>query len=169
MKSGRTPTLVLVLLYACFLAFWAWSEPHLPDRVATHFNFSGQPDGWMSRSASQAFTLVFGLAFPLFIVVLCFIARFLPVGAINVPNREYWLAPERRKETLAYLLRHSLWFACLAVCLVMGMQYLVVKANQQTPPHMDTSFLLGLAGLFLTGVAVWVLVLFRHFRRRGDG
>jgi uncharacterized membrane protein len=164
MKSGPAPALVLVLFYACFLAFWAWSGPQLPERVATHFNGSGEPNGWMSRSTSQNFMLIFGLVFPLFVVLLSSIVRFLPVSVINLPHREYWLAPERREETIDYLLWHSLWFACLSVCFVIGMQYSIVKANQQTPPHLDTSFLLRMAGLFLAGTVVWVLILIQRFR-----
>ena len=137
----------------------------MPERVATHFNGSGEPNGWMSRSANQMFMLAFGLAFPLFVVLLCYLTRFLPSGLVNIPRRDYWLAPERRNETSDYLVRHSLWFACLAVCFVIGIQYSIVQANRLTPPHLSTPILLSVAGSFLAGTAVWVVVLFHHFRR----
>ncbi len=35
----------------------AWSQ--LPPRIATHFNFANQPNGWMSREGSLIFFLVF--------------------------------------------------------------------------------------------------------------
>jgi hypothetical protein len=133
--------------------------------VATHFNGGGEPNGWMSRSDHQKFMLIFGLAFPLLVVLLCYLTRFLPSGLVNIPRRDYWLAPERRKETSDYLVRHSLWFACLAVCFVIGLQYSIVQANQQTPPHLSTMVFLALVGSFLAGTAVWVVVLCRHFRR----
>jgi hypothetical protein len=167
MKPVRIPAFMLVLLYAFFLGVWAWSGDQFAERVATHFNVSGEPNGWMSRSENQKFILLFGLAFPCFVVLLCSIVRFLPVSVINVPHREYWLSPERRKETSDYLFRHSLWFACLAVCFVIGLQYSIVQANRQTPPHLDISLLFAMAALFLAGTAVWMLVLIRHFRRPG--
>lgn len=40
------------LLYAV-----AWNQ--LPERVATHFNFDNQPNGWISRETSLVFSLVF--------------------------------------------------------------------------------------------------------------
>jgi serine/threonine-protein kinase len=123
MKSLRQPAIILALLYACFLSSWAWSASQLPERVATHFNGSGEPNGWMSRSANQMSMLIFGLVFPLFVVVFCFAARFLPAGLINLPDKDYWLAPERRGETFNYLVGHSLWFSRLAVCFVIGLQY----------------------------------------------
>ncbi len=168
MKSFRNPTIVLLLLYACFLSVWASSGSHLPERIATHFNGSGEPNGWMSRSQNQRFMLIFGLLFPLFVVALCFATRFVPTSLINIPHRDYWLTPERRPETFNYLFRHSLWFACLAVGFVTGIQYLTVQANLQTPPHLSTSGIFGLAGCFLAGTAIWIVILFRHFKRSGE-
>ena len=165
MKSPRAAGIVLALLYGCFLGYWAWSGSQLPERVATHFGVGGEPDGWMTRSASQKSALVFGFTFPLFVVVLCFAARFFPSGLINLPRKDYWLAPERRSETFNYLVGHSLWFACLAVCFVIGVQYSIVQANQQTPPHLPTGLVLWVTGAFLAGTAVWVLALVRHFHR----
>jgi serine/threonine-protein kinase len=161
----RIPAIILGLLYVCFLRVWAWAGAQLPDLVATHFSGSGKPNGWMSRSANQTFMLIFGLAFPLFIVVLCYVTRFLPASTINLPNKDYWLAPERRKETYDYLFGLSLWFACLALGFVMGLMYLIVEANKQAPARLSTAGIFGLTGCFLVGTAIWVLVMFRHFKR----
>lgn len=165
MKSSPVARVLLVLLYCCFLSFWAWSGTHLPERVATHFNFNGEPNGWMSRSANQVFMLIFGLSFPLFIVFICWATRFMPAAIINVPHREYWLAPERKRETSDYLLRLSLWFACLAVGFVTGIQYSILQANQQASPHLSPGVLWAVVGPFLAGTGIWALILVRHFRR----
>lgn len=167
MKPLRTSLIVLVLLYVGFLCFWAWSATQLPERIATHFNLSGQPDGWMSRSADQGLTLLLSVFFPSFVVVLSFISRYVP-GITNIPNRDYWLAPERRKQTSNYLVRHSIWFACLAILFVTGIQYSTLQANKQSPPQLSTSMIFLVAGPFLAGVAVWMAVLLRHFRRPVD-
>jgi uncharacterized membrane protein len=165
MKSLLLPAIILALLYQCFLGYWAWSRSQLPERVATHFNAHGEPNGWMSRSTHQTFMLVFGLALPLFIVVLSYATRFLPPFLVNVPHRNYWLAPERRRETSNYLVLHSLWLACLAVCFVIGLQFSIVHANNQEPPHLSMPMILAVVVPFLAGTASWVLVLRRHFRR----
>ncbi len=165
MKSSYAAAIALVLLYACFLSYWAWSGTQLPDRVATHFNGSGEPNGWMSRSTSQTFMLVFGFVFPLFIVGLCYATRFLPASLVNIPNRQYWLARERRTETANYLVGHSLWLACLMVGFVTGIQYSIVQANRQIVPHLATSVLLEVVVPFIAGTAIWVIVLLRHFRK----
>ena len=165
MKSSRTPAILLVLLYLCFLGVWAWSGSQLPDRVATHFNGSGEPNGWMSRSANQGFMLIFGLMFPLFVAVLCYTTRFLPASFVNIPNKDYWLAPERKKETSRYLVHHSLWFSCLALLFVIGIQFSIVQANKQATPQLSMATFLAVVGSFLVGTAVWSVALYRHFRR----
>jgi len=107
MKIFRTPAFLLVLLYSCFFAHLAASSSHLPERVATHFDARGRPDGWMSRTEHLRFMAWFGLAFPLFVPVIVYVIRFLPDRLLNLPNRDYWLAPGRRTETMAYLFRRN--------------------------------------------------------------
>jgi len=165
MKPLWILALALILLYQCFLGCWVWSGSQLPDRVATHFNGGGEPNGWMSRSGHQGSMLVFGLAFPMLFVLLSYATRFLPRGLVNIPYRDYWLAPERRAETSNYLVRQSLWLACLAVCFVIGLQFSIVHANQQHPPHLSVAVLLATVVPFLAGTMIWAFMLMRHFRR----
>ena len=165
MRSSRAAAFVLVLLYAGFLGYWAWSGMQLPERIATHFNGSGEPNGWMSRSANQTLMLIFGFVFPVFMIGLLYATRFLPPYLINIPHRQYWLAAERKTETSDYLVRHSLWLACLMVGLVIGIQYSIVEANRQTPPHLSLTVFLQVMAPFVVGTAIWALVLLRHFRK----
>jgi serine/threonine-protein kinase len=135
--------------------------------LATHFDGTGRPNGWMSRSFHLWFILVFGLTFPLLMAVILFLARFLPDRLINIPHRDYWLAAERRADTFAYLLRQSFWFACIGVCFVAGIHFLIVQANLRPPAHLSTSLLLAVAGGFLLALIGWAVALVRHFRHVG--
>jgi serine/threonine-protein kinase len=162
--QSRYSTILLALLYAGFLGHWSWSGGHLPDRVATHFNGGGEPNGWMSRDSHQTFMLIFGLSFPLLVPGLINLSRWFPRG-LNIPHKEYWLAPERKAETFSYLARHSLWFACLAIFFVTGLQHSIVQANRQIPVHLSASFILVAIGPFLAGTALWAVRLLMHFRK----
>jgi hypothetical protein len=165
MKTIRTPATILGLFYACFLLCLAWSPAQLPERVATHFDGRGRPNGWMSRSSHLSFITVLGFAFPMSIVGISFALRFMPTSLINIPHREYWLASERRTQTLAYIFRHSLWFASLAIGFVIGINLLLIHSNNQFPVRLSTPLLLTLLGCFLAGVALWGISAFRYFRR----
>jgi hypothetical protein len=158
-----SPALVLGLLYLCFFGCLAGSNSQLPRRVATHFDGNGRPNGWMSRTAHLRFMTVFGLGFPLFVPALLYASRFLPDRFYNLPHRDYWLAPARRTETMAYLLRHSLWFSSMALCFVIGIHFTIIQANNLAQVHLSTPLVLALAGCFLAGTAVWGASMLRHF------
>jgi len=163
MKSSRFPILLFVVLYLGFLLFVVFSRSQLPEHVASHFNYNGNPDGWMNRSSYLTFFAVFGCVFPLFVVAMCWLMRFFP-GGINIPHRDHWLAPERNRETFDNLLRQSWWFACLAICFVIGLYCLMIEANRSAPPHFSTSSIITLSGGFIVGVGVWMVTLARQFK-----
>lgn len=161
----RVPLLLFACLYLALITTLLLTGDRLPENVATHFNASGQPDGWMSRANHLLFFALFGLLFPGFVVGLCSITRFVPPSMINLPNRDYWTAPERISETHHRILRHSLWFASLAVAFVVGLYISILEANSHPRPELSLSLLLPITGAFLVGVLIWSLTLILPFRR----
>lgn len=159
MKSSRIPAVLLLASCVGFLWFTFRSVSLLPDPVATHFDLSGQPDGWMSRAGAITFVQAMGLGLPLFIVALSAMIRFLPAGMINIPNREFWLAPERRAETASRMSAAMLWLACLLVCFLAGMHCLTIVANRTVPAHMPASGLWIILAAFLVCLGVWIFFL----------
>jgi serine/threonine-protein kinase len=167
MKSWRLPALFLPLLLACLFGWLAFSADQLPERVATHFDGSGRPNGWMNRSTHLRFLATLGTGLPLLIVGVCFVLRFLPNRRVNLPNRDYWLAAERRAQTFAFLHRHLLWLACLLVGFVIGLHWAILQANRLPSPRLSTPLLLAMTGGLLAGIGVWMVTLLLRFRRKG--
>ncbi len=165
MTRIRTPAILFTLLYIGFLLYVDQTALLLPGRVASHFGIDGQANGWMSRSAYIKFIRIFGLALPAFTVAVGFLTRFLPAGMINIPNRDYWLAPEHRAETYSSVLGFCLWLACLEVAFVGGMHYLTIVANRSTPAHLPTSGLVTVLGMFVLGLGLLIVALVRRFRK----
>jgi uncharacterized membrane protein len=165
----RVPLVLVGVLYLVLFAALLGTFERLPDRVASHFNGAGAPDGWMTRTDYLAFTTGLAIFLPGLVVGLCFALRFMPAWTFNLPNRDYWLAPERRAETFAYFFRHSLWFACLAILFVIGIHLTVVEANNNLPSRLSLPLLLLTAGGFLIGMVVWILKLLWPFlKNRSD-
>lgn len=162
MKSIRTPAIVLGLLYLGFVAYLVFSATQLPDRLASHFNAQGLPDGWMGRADYLRFMAIFGFGFPAFIVGISSLFRLFPQG-INLPHRDYWLAPERRADTYAYLHRLGLWYACMCLCFVVGLHFFVVQANRVPNAHLSNNMIVGLAGGWIAGSNLLVLSMVLHF------
>jgi len=122
--SRVTPRLALLAApFALLLWLWgrlAWIYPALPGRIPTHFGASGRVDGWMSP---QAFVLFNGIVPALMLVVLLgceLLVGRLPARWINVPHRDYWLAPERIEETRRKILANLAGVATLTLGLFAG-------------------------------------------------
>jgi hypothetical protein len=90
-------------------------------------------------------------------------AGHIPVSFINLPHRDHWLAPERRRSALAALLRYSIWFAALNVLFLTGLHWLTVEANLHGGSHLNMVNLAILLALYLTATVFWTALLLRHF------
>ena len=160
----RPRDLALVGLLLGVAAFLFWTSRSLPPVVASHFGFGGRADGFMPRGGYVASMIGLVLFLPLFVTYL---PALLDRGGArwNLPHREYWLAPERRAESVAFVLGHGAWLAGALALFLAYTHVLVVRANALTPPVLSTGGMIaGLAAL--VGVlAVWLGVLFARFRR----
>lgn len=158
-----TPVVLLALTYAIFLADLLVTAHALPDRIAVHFDAAGNANGWMTRSQHIFTELAFGTGLSLLFTGIFYAIRFLPPSIINIPNRDFWLAPERRAETNERLLTLSFWLASLVVIFFLAIHHLIIAANAISPPRLDTKTgTIALAG-FLAGMAIWIIALYRRF------
>ena len=51
MNDTRLPKIVYLLMLFMGLLEWMQVYPQLPDRMASHFDFYGRPDGWQPKEA----------------------------------------------------------------------------------------------------------------------
>ncbi len=166
MKSARVALIILALLWGAF-AIYVWlTSAQLPARVATHFGANGEPNDGMTRAGHVQFTLLFGLAVPAFIVGLFATMRHFGDRWVNLPHQDYWLAPERRQETFAFLTRQGFWFAGLFIAFLAGIHHSILAANARTPVTLPASDVVWIAGGFLVAIFVWAAILIGRFSRR---
>ena len=152
-----------LLAVATFSALGSFGE--LPERVALHFDANGAADGWMSRDSYRLAVLGCLVGLPSLLVwVMAGLPR-LTKGSGQIPNNEYWFAPERRHATESYLLSHSSWLGCMTVAIVYGMYILILRANAMSPPLLarDRFFLMLL--IYLCGLGWWFMTFLRYFQR----
>jgi hypothetical protein len=163
-KTNILPVLALVL--AAVAAFILVSGRSLPPIVASHFAASGHANGFMPRGDYLVFMLLIALGVPLLLALIPYSLRSIPLRFVNLPNREYWLAPERREETLVFLQNHGIFLSVLLVAFLCYIHWLVVRANESQPAFFSPSLFVGGFVLFLVAIAIWVGVLIVHFSRR---
>lgn len=159
-----TPARVVFLaLVAATLAQMAWYYPRLPVRMASHFDADGRVNGVMPKDFFFAIELgVLGLMAFVFGIVPVLIAR-LPPSMINLPNKDYWLPPERRARTAERLQSFLIGFGNVMLLFLLLVFREAMQANLLPSPRLSNRIwvLLVLLGGW---VIYWIVRLLRAFR-----
>ena len=162
--AGARAALMYLTVFA--VVFVIYTTGYLPDTVATHFDGMNRANGWMSRQGYLLFTLGFVIGIPALIG--------FSVGALprrfpqwtNVPNRDYWFAPERREESLRYLNAHGKRLGCLIVMMMLGIHYTILVANHTRPPTLPLSTFTSILIGFSLALVWWIVRLYRRFPKQ---
>lgn len=161
----RLPALIFVLLAMGYASYIWQTRGELPARVATHFDWQGSPNGWMSRDGIVCFMLAFGIGMPLFIIGAFSSARWVPARFVNLPYREHWLSSERRADTLAWISNAGIWLASVMIIFMAVIHDFVIQANDLKPPQLDNGRLLIAVGLLLAfELGLVVRIVLRFYR-----
>ena len=135
----------------------------LPDRVATHFNISGRPDSWSSNLMNTIFFSATFILFNLLFLGIVQLLKKIPVSLINMPNREYWFAPERRPATVVKIGGFMAEFNFFTNLFIAGLLLLTFYANRTAQP-LPLIPMIALLALFLLFVVGWIIHLYRAFK-----
>ncbi len=156
---------LLLATLALAIAFVLATGNSLPPMVASHFIAGGAANAFMPRGTYLRLITALLVGLPLFIALVSSVTSVLPARFINLPNREYWLAPERQADTLAYLRRQGTRFALIFAIFLCLVHRLVVEANAHSPPLFpEPLFFIGVTA-FLVGLVIWLGGFIVHFRR----
>ena len=156
---------LFVALAATAAVFIALSAGALPPRVATHFALGGVPNGWMGRESYLTVVTLAATLLPLALAALfSWLPRVVP-RALNVPNRDYWLASERRESAFAALAGFGWALACLLTLFVAGMHWTILGAHASAPPRLVETHVHTLVLGFAIALGAWIVALLLRFRR----
>lgn len=161
----RVATAVLAAVVLCGLGYIAVTAGQLPAVVATHFGGGGAANGWMSRDGYVVFQLLLMLLLPL---TLYGGTAWLPrrfERFVNIPHRDYWLAPPQREATIAWLRAFGAGIAIAAGVFVIGLHALILAANANAPARLDEPTFIALLVVFVTSILGAVIGLQIKFRR----
>ncbi len=162
MKRYYAAYLVLIGITCVQMAYY---YPRLPETVASHFAASGTADSWMSK---QAFGLVYLAALIVLSAIFCLITLLLPYmpdSLVNLPHKDYWLAPERRAETYLYIAKVMCVFGCSVIVFLIGVFQLAFQANLSPEQKLSKVFWVLLVS-YLLFTFVWLVLFILRFRRR---
>jgi hypothetical protein len=162
MNTART---VFITVLAVTVLLILVTVPQLPPVVASHFGADNLPNGAMTRDGYRNFMLLFVIAVPLL--------ASLPLGwlparfpeTLNIPNRDYWLAPEHRKASLQFLRDQGDRLATLLVVFMGLVHFTLIKANSTQPAQLPVTLFFSVLLAFLVGMGWWAYRLTSHFRK----
>ncbi len=158
------PLLVFVILDAALVSFAIFSSRELPENLATHFNFKGKADGWMSADKHVLYTCLMPMGTLAFFGLLSWLLwRFPSTFQLNVPNKAYWMKPDNRGRALGVIFRSFLWLSCLLVLFFGAMHWQVVRANQVSPPTFPSETMIPILIVFFALMMVWIVRLILSF------
>ena len=112
--------------------------------------------------------MIAGLAVLVLLFAAIFAATFffgrVPDRLINLPNKTYWLAPERREATLLYVSAWLRWFLVLTLAFITLVVGLTLRANLQTPPQLSVAAP-GMLIIYLVVAVTMVVTLVMRLHR----
>lgn len=154
------------LVFVVAVAAYVWhTSAELPQIMASHFNAAGQADAYMPRNAYRNFFTGLVLILPLLVVFLPNALMRRASATINLPHRDYWLAPERRTQTVDSLCKLSFGFGYLLVGFLGYVQWLVIRSNRTVPPGFPSDWFIGGLVVFIGCVIIWGFLTLRRFFR----
>jgi uncharacterized membrane protein len=164
-RKVRVPQAVFLLLVFLGILQARNFANGMPGVMATHFGASGSPNGWQTKGqffvveiVMLGVCLLIGFGVP-------WIISMAPPSLVNLPNKEFWLAPVRRDHTLAVFRMQMAWFACALLTFLIIVNQLVYNANQSVPHQLNgPQFTMALVA-FLGFVAIWTIRLISYFSK----
>lgn len=159
----RFATAIFIFIIGIIIAQTAYYFPILPETVASHFNASGVADRWMPKEGFLIFEAVILLVVIVNFSLLPLLLEKMPDSLINLPNKQYWLAPERRAETFVKMRVFFRWFSVGLLSLILLINQQVYKANL-TRQDLSPLILWLIIGSFVVFTIVWMIKFLGQFK-----
>lgn len=163
MWSLANKIMIVLTIVVCIFQIVMWYGD-LPEMVPSHFDANGDVDGQMSRNAFCAMMGLLNLGLLIGLPLTGYLAKHLPDSLVNIPNKEYWLAPERRDASLSVMTDFVSAIAWMTGWLFIGIfqlsAWVGIKARESISPDFYV-----LMGLYSAGVIVVVVIMSLKFRK----
>jgi len=162
-SKSKMVFLVLVVL-ALNVVYIQTLAGTLPERVATHFGFNGEPDGWMTRRGFVIFAIVFPIVISAIMVGIAFGIRNADPSTLKVANAEYWRRPEHFAEATSRIFDFLCIVACVVTMFFGGVWLVVAGAQSKDPPRLNKLALIAVVMPLVVFLALGVTWLNNSFK-----
>jgi uncharacterized membrane protein len=117
--------------------------------MAAHFDASGAPNGWMSKSTFFTFMFVVQFGTAGLLLGVGKMIYLLPDSLLSIPNKNYWLDESRRNKTLATQAAYAEWIAAISAIFFLGIMQLTIWANFSADSMLNLPWTVALLVVYL--------------------
>jgi uncharacterized membrane protein len=135
-----------------------------PQRVPVHFGADGASDRWGDASTLLALDVAMVVGGTVLFGAVAWLVRVLPDDLVNLPHKEYWLAPERRRDAERKV---AVWADTMGTAvnlLMLALTLVAARAATQPQPTGPTPVFAVLVVAFVAVTAWSVVRMYRSFR-----
>jgi len=124
---------VWVVIFLAAIGYFAFTYSGLPEKVASHFDLAGHPNGFQTKDGYLAFFITMVLFVNgLFSAMYIGIER-IPTQLINIPWKAYWLSKPELKSTFFGKIR--MFLSLLGIYVNIVFLFTVQVIYQQNVPN----------------------------------
>jgi uncharacterized membrane protein len=155
---------LMILAFVANLLLLLVSLLMLPDQVAIHFRGGGVPDAWASK---WTHTLIFVvIQIPLFTLFLSAgrLTLNLPARWLSLPNKDYWLKPENRRELQLRFSALMQEFGFMLFFFLFAVGLLTLDANVSDPVCLNEPVFLMFFTGFMLYLPYWLVKVIRRLK-----
>lgn len=163
MNTKWLPIAFLVAALVFTVVDAAYFYNRLPQQVASHFDAQGRANGWSTKQELVGLSIGISLFITVLLAPMTLIAYYAPAAFVNVPNKDYWFAPEREADSRRAIADWLLWFTAATLWFLALIFHKAMAANLRQPPEMPSPW--WIIGTFLAIITAMVVQLFLRFRR----
>lgn len=147
--------LTLGIAVALGLRIWSvWSQ--LPDTMGSHFGISGRADSFMSKESFFVVMVLIGGGSIATVFAARIWIRRLPPSLVNLPNRDYWLATDERRETAIGRIGSLLDWTGMATAALLALAIeLAMRANLHQTNFDNATFMVVFVAYFVFIFAIF--------------
>ena len=163
-KTNKFQLLIFIILSLIFICSLFYYYFLLPDIVASHFNLSGEANGWTSKESFLIIMLFIFLIFSGIIFLSLYLIPKMPQSMISIPNKEFYLSNEHKEETFKIINSFMLLICNLTIILLIIGNFFVFNINLGTLKKLPVFFDYAVI-LYVLSLLVIILRIYFKFRK----
>jgi uncharacterized membrane protein len=163
--NARLPKGLFLVLAVCASIYFSHYYPLLPRVIASHFDRHGFANGWQTKQRFFQFPTGMTLLSAFLVFAIPAIVSVMPRQLVNLPNKEYWLAPGQRTASMQFLSAWFAWFGCAVYAVIILTFDYAVQTNLHSPYGPNPMRLWYTLAAFAIFTFIWTIRLFGRFSR----